>query len=276
MVGTAVIESHRWVSINSNTSPGSKCLDEHLRRPLRHRSQDTDHATTGVEQRHGRQPHRSVDYAHPIQRMRAVVDQAAMVQHGALRETRRTRGVLDHHSIVRIDHWQIGRRAGSGVQEISPLVESDHLAEIRTVRSDLLDGGEHRIAPERCRDHDARRLRLVEHILDFLLPEAWVDRDQNKPGHCRAELHHDPLRYVRRPDGDALAGFEPAQQCVRSSLRVGIELGIRPPAPGSAIGNPGNQRQAVGSGLGGPSEQAPEGEITYLGLPRAHRVRHRQ
>jgi len=116
---------------------------------------------------------------HPLGGVGAVIGEAAMVQQRALRKTRGARGVLDHHRIGGFDDGKRDALIVAGGDEGSPVVEADDLAKFGAVRRDLAHRLQHRIAAEAVDDEHSGRARLLQHIFDFLAPEAGIDGDQH-------------------------------------------------------------------------------------------------
>ena len=188
---------------------GFERLDEHLRRQLRHRPEHAEDAAGGVEQRHRGQGDIAVAYTRAFEDVGAVVDEAAMVEHGTLREPGGPRRVLDHHRIERIDVRKLDRGIVASGHELVPLIEPDHAAQLRAALHHLLNGCQHRVATE-LRDHDdAGSSGLVQHVLELTRPERRVHGHEHQSGHRCTELEDDPLRNVRCPDREALARREP-------------------------------------------------------------------
>src|SRR5690606_17735531 len=77
---------------------------------------------------------------------------------------------------------------------------------------------------------DPDGFRLPQDVLQLACPERGIRRDEDQAGHRRAVLQDDPLRIVGRPDDDAVAGREPAEQPMRRAPCILEELGIRPRA----------------------------------------------
>ena len=106
MVGTVDIPSHRYVSINSNTSAGSNdststCVPRLDTAPTT-QSRQPPAWNIGIVVSHTQ----AVGHLHEIQRVGGVVDHAAVMQERPLREPRRARRVLDHGWIAGIDGRQ--------------------------------------------------------------------------------------------------------------------------------------------------------------------------
>jgi hypothetical protein len=120
---------------------------------------------------------------------------------------------------------------------------------------------QHRIAAEGSDDEHAGRAGLLQHIFQFVGPEAGIDGDQHHAGQPCAEFEHDPFGQVLRPDRDPLARLEAVEQGARRALRFGVELGIGPLAAKRGIGDAGDQREPVGRRPRGLFEQLPERDV---------------
>ena len=195
-----------------------------------------------------------------------------MVQQRAFRKARGARGILDHHGIGRLD---VGERDGlvvAGGDEGGPVVEADDLAKLRAARRDLAHRLQHRIAAERIDHEYAGRAGLLQHIFDFVGPEAGIDGDQHHAGEPGAEFQHDPFGQVLRPDRDPFARLEAAEQSARGALRFAVEFGIGPLAAQRRIGDAGNQCDPVRRGACGLFEQAAERDIAHRGDRRSRDV----
>ena len=81
--------------------PGIEGLEQHLGGAPGDGAEHATDATAGVEKRHGGYLNRAVGDAGAVGGVRAVVDQSAMMQQGALGKSRGSGGVLDHHRIGR-------------------------------------------------------------------------------------------------------------------------------------------------------------------------------
>ena len=127
--------------------------------------------------------------------------------------------------------FDVGKRDAlvvAGGDEGRPVVEADDLAKLRTARRNLARRLQHRVAAKGIGDEHAGRAGLLQHIFDFLDPEAGIDGDQHHAREPGAEFQHDPFRQVLRPDRDPLARLEAAEQGARGALRLGVEFGIGP------------------------------------------------
>ena len=83
----------------------------------------------------------------------------------------------------------------------------------------------------------AGRAGLLQHIFDFVGPEAGIDGDQHHAGQSGAELEHDPFGQIVRPYRDPLAGPESRKQSARGALSFRIKFRIRPLAAKRRVGD---------------------------------------
>ena len=237
--------------------------DGDVHRPRLRGAERAHRAARGVEHRHRVHVDVARSETDPAGVEARVVRQPAVGQQRALREAGGSRRVLDLDDVVRVD---VGQRRGriAGREELVPLLEQHDLPERGQVGPDLGQVVGHR-APELADQEDPGGPGLVEHVAQLLRPVGRVDRDQRQPGQRGAELQDLPLRQVRCPHGDPLAGGEPAGQRAGGALGVVEQLGERPASPARRVGQPADQREPVRV----PRRRLPQ-DSAYRGLP--HRV----
>jgi hypothetical protein len=209
-----------------------------------HRAEHGHHASGGVEQRHGAE----LDAARPEAQAGGVqprvVDDAPVMEHGALGETGRAGGVLDLRRRVRAHLRQRPARRGLGAERL-PVLKRDHLAQRGQVPADLLQHLGHRARPVGGDQEDAVGLRLAQHVRQLLPPQGGIDRHDRDPGQADGQLEDHPLGDVVGPHRDALARGETAQQRARRALRGLQQLGVAPAPPGHRVHRPLHQGSGV-------------------------------
>ena len=214
--------------------------DHHAGAVARRRQVAHDHAEAVVE------GHRQADpvllrVAHELADEEAVVQDVVVAQRGALGEPRRARGVLD---VDRVIGAQRRHTSGQGIQLIhsggrpgcsqpvpAVLADVDHVVKVVTLGPHLVDHGPivRRLVLDRADKH--AHPRLSHDIGELMAAIGRVDIDQYRADLGRGELQQSPLRTVRRPDADPVAGVDPAGQQAQGQRRdVGVELGVRPAA----------------------------------------------
>ncbi len=184
-------------------------------------------------------------------------------QRRALGEAGRARGVLDVDRVVRgqarctLGQRLRGDRRPAGQQGVPVGCPEQH---------DVLQG---RAAAAHLADHrpvvtGAEALGGDEHPAAGLLQDEGqlvravgrVDRDQDHPRARRGVLHQGPLRAVRRPDAQPVAGLQTqAEQPAGHLVDGGVELRPGPAPPGGAL----HQRLPVGVQTRGAAEVGPDG-----------------
>ena len=193
-----------------------------------------------------------------------------MGQHRALGRPGRARGVLDLGRVARLGAGQRGVR-GPAVPEPFPPVEEHHLAQVRQVRADRVEGAGQRdtaVLPEQEQPGGAA---VGEHVPQLGLAQGRVDRDQGPAGQGGAELQQHPFGNAVGPHRDPLPGPEPGRQDPGHLLGLGQQLGVGPAAASGRIGHPLDQRLLVRGLGGGPAQQAAHGllldPLVVLRLP---------
>ena len=128
-----------------------------------------------------------------------------------------------------------------------PVVEEDDVAQLGKLAAHLV---EHRramsIAAVLAREEESLGARLTEHVGELLGAVRRVDRHQHEARERGAELEEDPLRTVRRPHRDVIAGREAQEERARRGLGLGQELGVGPAPAARRIGVAFDQRDAIG------------------------------
>jgi len=150
----------------------------------------------------------------------------------ALGEAGRPARVLDVDRVVEGQrrHSCVDRVAvGLARAERRPLaaVDEDRALELVEAARDLLDNGGVVAGLEGAGAEQQPHARLAQHVLELVRAVRRVDIDQDRADLRGGVLHEDPLRAVRRPDPDTIAGADPgAQQPARDGVDGGVELGV--------------------------------------------------
>jgi hypothetical protein len=149
----------------------------------------------------------------------AVVQNVVVTQRGALRVSRRATRVLNVDRVVELQrHFAsahgIVRRGRGGCEEIGPALGSEEHDPFE--RRDVWSHGvDHRDVVARfvagCREEQPA-LRLSEGVVDLLRAIGRVEIDENRANPRGGVLDQHPLRVVRAPDADPIAGVDPNRQ----------------------------------------------------------------
>jgi hypothetical protein len=154
-----------------------------------------------VVQRHRVDPHVPWHRAERARKKTAVVDKAAVAEHGPFWKAGCARRVLDLCDVIRRHRRQAAPHRArtsslSGGEKRRPFGKRQDLAKDGQVRPDLTHDCRQVAAADHWCDKDADRFRLSQHVRQFGGLERRVDRDQRQAGERRAELEQDPLRAV--------------------------------------------------------------------------------
>ena len=217
-------------------------------------------AAADVVHRHRVDTHVAVSHSRAFADECGLVDDALVVQQCTLGEPGGARGVLDLHGVGG------ARCVGNSAAGSPEARNSDHSSNAMM----FAKCGSFGIARTR-RSRAGRRPRydrdeeqadgagLAKNVLEFVRAIRRVDRDDDHPRHGDRLLQDDPLRAVRRPDRDAIAGLESREQAARGRLGFGQELGDRSSA--GAEPDPRPRRPArVGRARRPPRHEAVRGE----------------
>ena len=137
------------------------------------------------------------------------------------------------------------RRSGSLAARNSPGRQA------RQLRRQFVEHGDVVAALQRRGGDQRLAADLVQRIFQLGQAVGRVDVDEDEPGFRRRELGDHPLRIVRRPDADAVAGLQPErQQPGREGVDPLLQLAIGP----AQILLPYDQCIAIGPALCGRVE----------------------
>ena len=221
-----------------------------------------------MEQRHLRDDDAPLFHAETVEVVVCVGDKTSMVEGRAFGEAGGPGRVLDHDLIARGDCRQRDRWIAR-CEKVVPLTESDDLLEVGAVCANLLGDGEHRVATVVVDHEKTLRVRLADDVLQLVGLICRVDGHDGHTRQCTAQLDEHPLGDVVRPDRHVIARRESSKQCLRSSFRIGEQLGIRPFAATAGIIDALDQRNPIAGACGGGPKQIADGGVENAGLLNA-------
>jgi len=175
-----------------------------------------------VEERDGEEEDVLLRRVEHLRDLAGVLGHVHVGEHRPLGVAGRARGVEDEHAIVRVKGIPAARDLGLGgavpaagedigvrSQPGGLSAHGDRLPQKGEVRPDL---GEHRcvVDPEEPLGHEHRlRLRVPEDVGHFVGLVAGVHGHDHGPCLGDRKIGRDPLRDVRHPDPDLIAGLDP-------------------------------------------------------------------